>query len=522
VDHKSEILLNLIHAFIDQVETGEAYPESLASSGEEIEYLGFSLIVGINADGSFTHNAYGYEENDINYIMVTNSEELQPFVEEFAATLDPQGSSLACLIQIPEELDGTTADFLYGRDADVWMETDIRLAPFANPVYVQEKDMQWNADVYRKLHGQARPEGLPLKQVTTSFFDPEITIQGAINPEIGRYMPEFEHLPDTLEARDSRYITLDYENFPELSPDATEDENNYLFAASAGTAFKEEYSFISGEEAMHHVVTEETKKRAGLLGIFSGGKHVKHDEDGDFLSGSTEDVIDAYAEKIQQSRTFAGLLEDSDELADLEDADKEKPVVEEPVLSPGLIVSSSRPAPVIKEPLKPARVAHFVAKDDILPTMIRESQKELKDKGIPATGATIVIYLQPPVVTSYGFWYKDGRAHFIEGHWMPESYDIDDAIDAFLRDTIPDPKDPWDVCVIRMKYDTEEATTEFLKGKPAYPWMEETSSRSKTLTEAGRFENTSDFVSSASSQEPKLKSLHGTGVSEEVPTSEYF
>lgn len=521
MDHQSEILLNLIHAFIDQVETGETYPESLASPDDEIEYLGFSLIVGIDADGSYHYNAYGYEENDINYIMATNSEGLQPFVDEFAETLDPQGSSLVCIIQIPEELDGTTADFLYGRDADVWMQTDIRLAPFANPVYVQEKDIQWNADVYRKIHGQARPEGLPFKQVTTSFFDPKITIQGAINPEIGRYIPEAEHLPDTLAARDSRYITLDYEKFPELSPNPTEDENSYLFAASPGTAFKEEYSFVSGEEAMRQAEEDEHKKHAGLLGRLSG-KHGKHEDDTDFLADPKEDSVEVLAQKFQQNRTFAGLLEDSDELEELRKAEMPRLEMEEPVLSPGLIVSSANPAPAIKEPSKPARVPHFVAKDDILPTMIRESQKELKDKGIPATHATIVIYLQPPVVTSYGFWYKDGRAHFIEGHWMPESYDIDDAIDAFLRDTIPDPKDPWDVCIIRMKYETEEATTEFLKGKTAYPWMEETSSRSKILTEAGRFENTSEFVSSTNMQEPKLKSLHGTGVSEEVPTSEYF
>lgn len=129
MDRKSEAFLNLINTFISQVETGEAYAQTPGISLDEIEYTGFTLVLGAGDSGTYHCHAYGYEEKLQSHIMVLNAAALLGKIKEFSQATADNGTPpwKTCIIEIPEELSESTADFLYGRDAESWISPSLKI-----------------------------------------------------------------------------------------------------------------------------------------------------------------------------------------------------------------------------------------------------------------------------------------------------------------------------------------------------------------------------------------------------------
>lgn len=452
MDRKSEVFLNLINTFIYQVEAGEAYAQTPGVSLDDIEYIGFTLIVGAGDSGTYHCHAYGYEEGTKSHIMTLNAGGLIGKIKEFAAaSADGNPAWKTCIIEIPEEIENASADFLYGRDAEPWISPSLRISEFVRPGTNADKNIEWNQTIYRTLHGVDRSEGLPKKRYVGAIEEvvqlpPELEaeLDDALSSEIeGLFSNESDFVPVYSIPEEIRYESakgslptaprIDSKPFVDNHGTTSPDLESMFSESQQGALedLQEEPAFVS------ETASAETKDKS-QGGLFRKGGEAK----GKWGLGK---------KKPEQEHTEAVLS-----------------VVEEPV------------------PEKPKKITpapKIIPKELIFPSFIEYTRKELQEKNIQVSKASIIIYLQPPVITSYGFWYGDTD----QGHWMPESFDLDDTMDAFLRDTIPDPKNHWDVCIVRMDLEAEKVTTEFLKGRSGYPWMEAMAHRSKTLSAVAKY-----------------------------------
>lgn len=457
MDRKSEVFLNLINTFIYQVETGESYAQTPGISLDDIEYIGFTLVIGAGDSGTYHCHAYGYEADEKSHIMVLNAASLLGKIKEFAQTTSDNGALpwKTCIIEIPENLDASSADFLYGRDAESWISPSLKIAEFVRPGTNADKDTAWNKMIYKALHGVDRTEALPKRRYV-----------GAIE-EVVSLPPSIEaELDDTMSSAIEELFSTD-SNF---NPVYNTPENIFQEPAP-------QPSYVDSKPFMDDYGTDAPNVESALL-----------QGQPDALPVMVETVPQSQKQSLPDSgkgKAASGLFRKGGESKPKWGLGRKKRDEEEhhEEIEPVDVIEAVE-TPV--EPPKPKRPVHIpktIPKDEILPSFILYSIKELQEKGVYASKASIIIYLQPPVITSYGFWYSDNE----HGHWMPEGYDLDDTMDAFLRDTIPDPKDPWDVCIVRMDLLEEKITTEFIKGRQAYPWMEAMSHRSKALSGVAKY-----------------------------------
>lgn len=445
MDRKSEVFLNLINTFIYQVESGQAYAQTPDVSLDDIEYVGFTLIVGAGDSGTYHCHAYGYEEGSRSHIMTLNAGGLIAKIKDFAKTSAEDGAPAwkTCIIEIPEDLSESSADFLFGRDAEPWVTASLKISEFVRPGTNADKDIEWNQRIYEALHGIKRTEGLPKKRYVGAIED-LIPLDAALEAELDDDMSSsieslFSHQGDFVAVSDLPPETF----FPPVRKPIQNP------AQSLPTA-------------LHSVSATETQELESMF------------------AESQQEPVMAMAE-VSVSRKSATDVENNKKSTEAKAKWGLGRKKAEPAKEPEIHVE-----PIAAEPVKPKKVVpppKIVPKNEILPSFLRYSEHELKEKNIDCAMASIIVYLQPPDITSYGFWYGEGN----QGHWMPESFDLDDTMDAFLRDTIPDPKNHWDVCIIRMDLESHKITTEFLKGRPGYAWMEPMSHRSKSLSEIARY-----------------------------------
>lgn len=445
MDRKSEVFLNLINTFIYQVEAGEAYAQTPDVSLDDIEYVGFTLIVGAGDSGTYHCHAYGYEAESKSHIMTLNAGGLIANIKEFAkSTEDDSASWKTCIIEIPENIEDASADFLYGRDAEPWVSPSLRISEFVRPGTNADKDIAWNQSIYQALHGVKRTEGLPKKRYVGAIEEVAVlsaSVEAELDETLSSAIEElFSHEGDFVPVYSLPADHFDQPVRRSLRKAST--GGSKLLEEDYGTTTPEtESMFSESPEVPAAVIAEVVPLRAS-------SENTKHEP-----------------KKEKESKSRWGLG---------------RKKAETPVEVPLDPVVEIKPAAVKKNIAPPPKT---IPKNEILPSFVRFSEEELKKKKIECSMASIIIYLQPPDITSYGFWYHEGQ----QGHWMPESFDLDDAMDAFLRDTIPDPKNHWDVCIVRMDFESHKITTEFLKGRPGYAWMEPMSHRSKSLSEIARY-----------------------------------
>lgn len=453
MDRKSEVFLNLINTFVYQVEAGEAYAQTPGISLDDIEYTGFTLVLGSGDSGTYHCHAYGYEANEKSHIMVLNAAAMLGRIKEFAQATADSGtpSWKTCIIEIPEELSESSADFLYGRDAESWISPSLKIAEFVRPGTNAEKDTAWNKTIYKALHGVERTEALP-KRRYVGAIEEVVSLPPAIEAE----------LDDTLSSAIEGLFSTDSDFNPVYNlPEKTFPEPASKPSYADSKPFVEDYGTDAPDvESMFSESQQEVVPAMAEIGSSHQAQSLPQ-------SGKAKGGTSLFR-KSADTKPKWGLGRKKQEVEESKPSE-ETSVAETPVVPP--------------QPKRPVHIPKTIPKDEILSSFILYSIRELQEKGIYASKASIIIYLQPPVITSYGFWYSDND----HGHWMPEGYDLDDTMDAFLRDTIPDPKDPWDVCIVRMDLLQEKISTEFIKGKTAYPWMEAMSHRSKSLSGVAKY-----------------------------------
>lgn len=451
MDRKSEVFLNLINAFVYQVEAGEAYAQTPNISLDDIEYVGFTLIVGAGDSGTYNCHAYGYEADGISHIMTMNAGRLMPSINAFASTVSDDENALwkTCILEIPEDIGDASADFLHGRDAEPWLMPSLRISEFVRPGNNADKDHIWNQNIYQALHGIARTEALPKKRYI-----------GAIEDVVQLSASDVAELDETLSSaieelfsNNSDFVPA-YLSGPENTMETLQRRNH-----KTGSTDLLEGKYGNPEMESMFAETDDHEDNELVEPVAFIPKEAKESGHGLFSRKGNDSKP-----KWGLGRKKLEVVPDLEAVPGLEEQAPIVPVVEE------------LPKKFVPEP-------KIIPKNDILPSFIKYSEMELAEKRIQASMASIIIYLQPPVITSYGFWYAGEQ----QGHWMPEGFDLDDTMDAFLRDTIPDPKNHWDVCIVRMNLETNKVTTEFLKGRPAYTWMEPMSHRSKSLSEIAKY-----------------------------------
>lgn len=435
MERKSEVFLNLINAFVYQVESGEAYAQTPGISLDDIEYIGFTLVLGAGDSGTYNCHAYGYEANGVSHIMVLNSSKLFAFIKEYATLTPAEDRSewKTCILEIPEDTHDATSEFLYGRDAEPWQLPALSISEFVRPGSYPDKGLVWSEEVYKARYGRERVESLPQKRYTGGMEN-VVDLPASVIIELDEEMDAaieglFAHHEDELPAPGQMVFGLT--SVPDFMH----------------TVIRHEQSNILTDTKIESISAYDTEPES--LPVAARDDERKNEGEG-------------VEQKPQAESRFKWSL------------GRRKNEVEEPIVSFEA---------EIKEPKPPTRQPEVIPEDQIIPSLLRYSVNELSNKRIEASLASIIIYLQPPVVTSYGFWYSASS----QGHWMPESHELDDAMDAFLRNTIPDRKHPWDACIIRMNLETWELTTEFLTGKQAYPWMESMSHRSTSLSQIAKY-----------------------------------
>lgn len=451
MDRTSEVFLNLINTFIYQVESGEAYAQTPGITLDDIEYIGFTLVIGAGDSGTYHCHAYGYETDERSHIMVLNAASLLGKIKEFAQTTSANGAPpwKTCIIEIPEEITESSADFLYGRDAESWINPSLKIAEFVRPGTNADKNTAWNKMIYKVLHGVERTEALPKRRYV-----------GAIE-ELVSLPPSIEaELDDTMSSAIEGLFSTDSDFNPVYNtPAPSFQEPAPLPSYVDSKPFMDDY----GTDAPNVESMFAESHQEPVHAMAEVASHVPEQELPEPSKGKG-----SLFRKSNDSKPKWGLGRKKQEEETPEEVE-ELATAEVPVEPP--------------KPKRPVHIPKTIDKDEILPSFILYSIRELQEKGIYADKASIIIYLQPPVISSYGFWYGE-KDH---GHWMPEGYDLDDTMDAFLRDTIPNPKDPWDVCIIRMDLLEEKISTEFIKGKASYPWMEHMSHRSKVLSGVAKY-----------------------------------
>lgn len=456
----------LVYNIISQAETGQAYPLALGQTDDDIEYIGFTIVICNNPEVSYY--AYEYDTHNNYDFLKISCPETDKMMETFAKTANTDEDWDVCIVTITEDIDDTIVDFLYGYDSTPWLKPMLALGEFVRPDNNMEKDEAWNKRVVSVYRGEL-PETptaskVQTKQVRVKKEPKEVHKRELKAPTGSGKMGWIEWLNQPIE-------------LPLL-------KNSQKVVSIAGTESIVGSGTKTPTKAPAVKTANKTKKVDSASSIIVKDSSVSAMAIDDTSAQTTKGRTNT-AEKESSSNTKVKTKKVTpvrdvvyDDYPD-EDYRASSVHVEEVIVESEVIV------PIDEDVDIEAKVPAVVEpKVDPLPVVAHQSHMELIEKREPYVSVALVICLAPPIVTTYGFWYNDKEDN--HGYWTPESKPLDDAIDAFLIDTIPDPKNHWDVCVIRIPSRGAKPKAEFITGEKAKPWLDRLSNRSKDIMQLAK------------------------------------
>lgn len=451
---QKEYFSSIVYNVISQAEMGEAYPISVGSADFDIEYNGFTIVIVNNAEKDYY--AYEYDARGQHDLFKIQCPETDKLIKTFAKNIDDDGWGV-CIIMIPEEVDDTVVDFIYDEDSTPWSKPLLELGAFVNPSENLDKDEAWMHNV-----SNAYMSTLPKSQkIVKENHHKQERIQKEVRKrEIVKDVNKigwFQRLnqPIELPSKKSKptdlIVTAEVTNTPVTKPaEKVNDTANLATSSIPVTKPKQDSSPKTGKNDIIKVLTTPIVLRKPVMTPVAEVKveaGIVYDDypDEDYRLSSRMKAEEEQATLVEEAKIVEYIQEISPEEVKLDED-----------------VSVSTVDTLIE-------VAH-------------QSNIELINKHEPYKSVSLIICLTPPIVTTYGFWYNDANDNDKQhGYWTPESKALDDAIDAFIVDTIPDPKKYWDVCVIKIQYRGAKPTKEFFYGEEAKPWLETLSNRSKII-----------------------------------------